>query len=87
MLNRVGGVAMGRGPKKYDSKTTLSVDRETWTKFRGYCKEMNMTPADTINLMIVAAMGSSQLEGLFNMVVDRIVEEKEKQTRKTKEQK
>jgi len=71
--------------KKFNSKASINVDRERWASFRAYAKSLNLSASDMVNLMMIGVLQAQDLEPLFDHMMDRVIEEKEKQREKDKE--
>jgi len=71
--------------KKFDAKVSININRERWEKFRAYAKSLNLSASDMVNLMVIGVLRAQDLEPLFDHMMDRVIEEKEKQREKDKE--
>jgi len=70
--------------RKFDGKVSININRERWQKFRAYAKSLNLSASDMVNLMVVGVLQARDLEPLFDHMLDKVIEEKEKQREKDK---
>jgi len=72
--------------RKFDGKVSININRERWKRFRAYAKSLNLSASDMVNLMVVGVLQARDLEPLVDHMLDKVIEEKEKQREKDKKQ-